>query len=173
MHCKSKMVPEAALSPEGTSASSVRTQLCQIHQCDRYCNGLGPRAGAWRARPRASRARPYSNKTKRFWNSSGRGRQRSEPHFSLPVFKNEISNKHGGGSPQLSSKEETSPLGLETRKPDQSPSVATPAGKVKGAALPASRPFPSPAGAQQTQKTSCITHFRGLTARWGQSWHGP
>lgn len=118
MHCKSKMVPEAVRSLEGTSASSVRTQLCQIHQCDRYCNGLGLRASAWRARPWASRARPCSNKTKRFWNSSGRGRQRSEP-FSLPVFKNEISNKHGGkkSSGQLEGGNKSSWSGNQEARP--------------------------------------------------------
>lgn len=64
--------------PRGTSASSGRTQLCQIHQSDRYCNGFGLRGGPGPA----GGSQPPSDKTEWFWNSLGRGRERSQPHFS-------------------------------------------------------------------------------------------
>lgn len=84
--------PRSSSRSRGTSASSVRTQRSQIHQCDQYRNGLGLWASARRA-ARASGSRPCSDKTKRIWNSKGVGG--SKLCFPCLILKNEISNKHG------------------------------------------------------------------------------
>ena len=84
--------PRSSSRSRGTSASSVRTQRSQIHQCDQYRNGLGLWVSARRA-ARASGSRPCSDKTKRIWNSKGVGG--SKLCFPCLILKNEISNKHG------------------------------------------------------------------------------
>lgn len=114
-----------------------------------------------------------SNKTKRFWNSSGRGRQRGKPHFSLLVFKNEISNKHRGrkSSARLEEGNRSSWSGAwEARSVSLSLHLLQ---KRKEPCFPASRPLPLPTAAGAQQRTRCNTHFQELTAKWGQSWHGP
>lgn len=160
---------------QGPSARSVQTQLGQIHQSDQYCNGFGLRVSARRARPRANGSRPRSTTTKRFWNSSGRGRRRRKPRLSLPVFKNEISNKHGvrgaGPSAQLSREERRALWAWRPGGRPDSQCCCTCVRSRRGSS-PCFQALPSPAGTKQT-RTRCNTRLLELTAKCGPSWHEP
>lgn len=151
-HCKSKTVPQATLS-RGTSASSIRTQLCQIHQCDQYCNGFGLRVGA--GEPGSRPASPGHILTRQSGSGilqGGAGREASLV-FPCLICKNEISNKHGGKNPQLSSKEKKSPLGLEAGKLSWLPLFPHQPAKQKGLfSLTGALPLPCSANRGQDSR---------------------
>lgn len=77
--------PQSRSSPRGPRASPGGAQQCQVHHCDRY-----------RSEVSARRSRLHSDKTKRFWNSLGRGGEKKQAaSFPVSALKIKLQIKSG------------------------------------------------------------------------------